>query len=150
MEHLYRIRWADVDANGHMRHSAYADYAADVRMVMFESFGFGLKELNTLKVGPILFREETRYLREVALGDSLRIDCTLRGISEDGRKWSLQQHFYRSHSDSEQLCAVLITEGSFFDLATRKICAPPEALAAALRSKLPRCDGLIDDYNPTR
>ncbi|NOR86119.1 MAG: thioesterase, partial [Bacteroidales bacterium] len=33
------VMWAQIDANQHMRHSAYADYAAQARMGLLDSLG---------------------------------------------------------------------------------------------------------------
>lgn len=146
----YRIRWADVDANQHMRHSAYADYAADVRMVMFERLGFTLDDFARLQIGPILFREEARYLREVLLGESIRVDCKLGGLSADGRKWMLKHVFYRQRAGVEEPCAQIVVEGAWIDMQARRVSAPPAALLDALRERVPPADDLIEPYPAPR
>ena len=35
--------WGDMDANAHMRNTAFLDRAADVRMMFFADHGFGMK-----------------------------------------------------------------------------------------------------------
>lgn len=35
--------WAQVDANMHLRHSAYADFGAHARLVLMESMGFNAR-----------------------------------------------------------------------------------------------------------
>ena len=65
----YRTRWADMDPNGHMRHSAYADYAADQRLVLLADWGYDIKEFAKLRLGPILFREETKFIKEIHIGE---------------------------------------------------------------------------------
>ena len=80
----YRTRWADMDPNGHMRHSAYADYAADQRLVLLAEWGYDIKEFARLRLGPILFREETVFLKEVHIGEEIRVDSRLRGVNDDG------------------------------------------------------------------
>src|SRR3954471_20096804 len=53
-----QIRWADIDANRHLRHSVYYDYGAAMRMNVLSERGLTTKKLEELMMGPILFREE--------------------------------------------------------------------------------------------
>lgn len=149
MDVTYRIRWADVDANQHMRHSAYADYAADVRMAMFESIGFTMKDFAEANIGPILFREEARYMREVGLGESIRVDCKVGGMSADGRKWMLKHVFWRSRGGVEEPCAQITVEGAWLDMTTRRVVTAPAALLDAVGA-LERADDYQDPYPAPR
>ena len=68
MENVFyegQVLWSQIDANMHLRHSAYADVAAQARVMLLESLGLDGKILATEKLGPILFREELIYLKEV-------------------------------------------------------------------------------------
>ena len=67
-----QVLWSQMDANQHMRHSAYADFAAQARLNMLESVGLKLSKLFEYNIGPVLFKEELIYLREVALNEHLR------------------------------------------------------------------------------
>jgi acyl-CoA thioester hydrolase len=58
-----KVLWSQVDANMHLRHSAYADFAAQARLEILGSLGFNADLLEQLHVGPILFREELIYMR---------------------------------------------------------------------------------------
>jgi len=58
------VRWADLDPNRHLRHTAYNDYATQVRLSCLEENGFGAKKFLDLNFGPVMFREETRYVRK--------------------------------------------------------------------------------------
>lgn len=150
MDVTYRVRWADADANQHMRHSAYADYAADVRMVLFERHGFPLERWAQMGIGPILFREETRYLRELVVGDTLRIDVKLGGLSADGRKWMLKHVFYRERDGVSEPCATLTAEGAWLDMVARKIVTAPPDLLDAVQEHFPRADDFQDPYPAPR
>ncbi|MCP4459371.1 MAG: thioesterase [Cytophagales bacterium] len=65
----FTVIWANLDPNRHMRHSAYNDYAAQVRLEFFTEFGLDLKSLSDQDVGAILSREETKFFKEVGLID---------------------------------------------------------------------------------
>ncbi len=41
-EQKITVRWADLDPNGHVRHSIYYDYGAQARIAYLQREGFGL------------------------------------------------------------------------------------------------------------
>ena len=75
-------------------------------------------------VGPLLFREEAKFYREMKSGDELTIDVKLSGISKDHRKWSMRHRILRG----DVLCATLDLDGAWLDLRKRRIARPPEKL----------------------
>src|SRR5688572_2150478 len=77
------LRWADLDPNGHVRHSVYYDWGAMARVTLLESKGVGLAWMVANSIGPVLFREEGRFLRELRFGDQLTIDVQIGGASAD-------------------------------------------------------------------
>ena len=66
----FATKWADFDPNRHMRHTAYNDYAAEVRVRYFAKNNFSIDEFTRHNLGPILFKEETSFRKEIHLGDS--------------------------------------------------------------------------------
>ena len=132
----YRTRWADMDPNGHMRHSAYADYAADQRVVLLAHWGYDIKEFARLRLGPILFREETVFMKEVHIGEEIRVDSRLRSVNDDGTRWSILHTIYKADG---RVAATVAVDGAWLDLDKRKLTAPPAELANAFRS-LPACE----------
>jgi acyl-CoA thioesterase FadM len=44
--------WGDLDANGHMRNTAYLDKSADLRMMFFAEHGFPVSEFQRLRAPP--------------------------------------------------------------------------------------------------
>ena len=126
----YRTRWADMDPNGHMRHSAYADYAADQRLVLLAEWGYAIKEFARLRLGPILFREETTFLKEVHIGEEIRVDSRLRSVNDDGTRWSITHTIYKADG---RVAATVAVDGAWLDLDRRKLTTPPAELAMAFR-----------------
>ena len=55
-----QVLWAQIDANQHMRHSAYADFAAQARLMMLEEAGLGPAVLYKMNIGPLMFRGRRR------------------------------------------------------------------------------------------
>lgn len=132
----FEVIWADLDPNAHMRHSAYADYGAQARIGFLTEHGFGLKEFHQSRLGPILFREDLRYLREIRPGEKITVTCEAVGISPNRKHWKIRHRIYRQ--DGELAC-VIDCQGAWFDLAQRKVISAPPALATVME-KMPRSE----------
>ncbi len=120
-EQKITVRWADLDPNGHVRHSIYYDYGAQARIAYLQREGFGLDWMKKNAIGPVLFREEAHFYRELYAGDALIIDTKLSGLSDDHRKWSIRHAIHRG----DELCAVLDLDGAWLNLIKRRIETPP-------------------------
>jgi acyl-CoA thioester hydrolase len=57
------VRWADVDANGHMRNTAYSEFAADARIAFLAERGFTLHRLRELGIAPVVLAPSTGHPR---------------------------------------------------------------------------------------
>lgn len=124
-EQNLQVRWSDLDPNGHVRHSVYYDYGAQARIAYLQEHGFSIEWMKSNGIGPVLFREEAKFYRELRSGDELIIDVKLSGLSDDHRKWSMQHRILRG----DKLCATLDLDGAWLNLKTRRIAPPPEELA---------------------
>jgi acyl-CoA thioester hydrolase len=133
------VIWAQVDANMHLRHSAYADFAAQARIAMLETLGLDFKTFQHLKLGPILFREELQYLREVGINDSIKIESVLTKARPDGSRWSLRHVMYRGDGVKS---AIINVEGAWIDLMKRKLAALPQDLAQKFMT-LPQAEDFV-------
>lgn len=120
------VRWSDLDPNGHVRHSVYYDFGAQARINYLQQQGVGIGWLAEKGLGPVLFREQAQFKRELSFGDDLIIDTRISGVSADHRKWSMRHRIWRG----EELCAVLDLDGAWLDLKTRRIAQPPQELVA--------------------
>jgi acyl-CoA thioester hydrolase len=115
------IRWADIDANRHLRHSVYYDFAAAMRMNYLNSNGLTTEKLIEFQVGPILFREEAVFKREVKLEDKVELDVKMIKAMPDYSRWSLQHHFTKPDGT---VCTILTVDGAWMDLVKRKLTVP--------------------------
>jgi len=127
----YRTRWADMDPNGHMRHSAYADFAADQRVVLLAQWGYDVARFAQLRLGPILFREETKFMKEVGIGEEIRVDGQLAAVNADGSRWTIVHTIFKADG---RVAATVTVEGAWLDLDRRKLAVPPTELAAAFET----------------
>ena len=132
----YTVRWADMDANIHMRHSAYNDYAAQTRLMFMADNGFGMDWFREHNVYPILFREETVFMKEIKGNENFSIDVSLHRMSNDGSRWSIVNRFFR---EDGALAAKLTVDGAWMDLIKRKLTIPPTELME-LFNKLDKTD----------
>lgn len=120
-----QVMWSQVDANMHLRHSAYADFAAQARLMLLEEIGFTTKLFKQYKIGPVLFREELIYLREVPANDKIRVSCELTRMRSDGSRWSFIQEIFRSDGVK---AAVIHVDGAWMNVETRKLTGLPEQI----------------------
>lgn len=118
----FQVIWADIDANRHLRHTAYNDYAAQVRVNFFADQGYDLDKLAAIHIGPILFREETVFLKEIGLGEKIEVGLQLKAMRADGSRWKIIHHVYRK---TGVLAATITVEGAWIDLVKRKLVIPP-------------------------
>ncbi len=116
-----QVRWSDMDANRHLRHSAYYDYGAAMRMQVLSEGGLTLRKLEEFEVGPILFREEAIFKREIRLDDIIALDVAMVKSTEDFARWSLRHHFIK---EDGSLAAILNIDGAWMDLVKRKLAVP--------------------------
>lgn len=132
----FEIRWADLDPNRHLRHSAFADYATHLRFSYLRDHGFGQGRFQELGFGPVIFREEVRFRAEVEAGETIAIDFRALGLAPDASRWDLTHDVVRSDGKT---AATVRVEGGWLDLVTRKLTVPPEEIRLLLE-RLPRTD----------
>lgn len=128
-ERQYTIIWANLDPNRHMRHSAYNDYAAQVRLEFFTAHGLDLKHLMELGIGPILFREDTRFFREVHMNECITVTLAASKLRKDGSKWSFLHTILKE--DGQLACSIEV-DGAWLDLEKRRVAQPPQQIVEML------------------
>lgn len=129
-ERILLAGWGQMDANAHLRNTAYLDLAADTRLGFFAERGFPAEEFARLRIGPVVKRDELEYFREFRLLEPVRVTLAVAGLNEDVSRWRIVNEFYRPDG---VLAARVTSHGGWLDLAARKLAAPPPALAEAMR-----------------
>jgi len=132
----FHVRWGDLDFNAHMKNTAYLDMGPDVRMMFFAENGFPMREFERLRIGPVILRDELDYYRELKLLEPVTVDLVLAGLSDDGSRFRIRNHFVR---EDGKMAARVTSTGGWLDLDARKLTVPPEALLQALLA-MPRSD----------
>jgi acyl-CoA thioester hydrolase len=92
--------------------------------------------MQEMHFGPILFREECVFKREIRMSHPVEVHVRLSKARPDASRWSFRQEFVRADGT---LCAVLTAEGAWIDMKLRKVTAPPAELANGMLT-LPRTD----------
>jgi acyl-CoA thioester hydrolase len=131
------LRWADIDANFHVRHSVYYDFAAQQRIELLAEAGLTLGVMQQEQVGPILFREECVFYREMKLDDTITITAGLHQIRPDASRWTIQHQFINQH---ETLCAILTVDGAWMDTVKRKLANPVPQIIVDVMNSFPKAE----------
>jgi acyl-CoA thioester hydrolase len=133
MDFIYhgKVMWSHLDANMHMRHSAYADFAAQARIEVLTKLGLDLKIFQKLQLGPILFREEIIYMREIGINENITVTTELINSLPDGSRWSIRHHIFK---EDKVLAAKVNVDGAWIDTFKRKLTTLPQELALKFQS----------------
>lgn len=132
----FEVRWADLDPNRHLRHTAYMDYATHVRFAYLAGHGFPASRFAEERIGPVIFREEAVYRREVGAQHRIEVDFLIDQLATDGSRFRFVHHIRRD--DGEHAASVTV-DGAWFSLDSRKLIIPPKDLADLLH-RLPRTE----------
>ncbi|TAD81975.1 MAG: thioesterase [Bacteroidetes bacterium] len=122
------VRWSDLDPNFHLRHSVYYDYGAYCRIAFMSAVGLTPEKLIQSRVGPILFREEAVFRREVNFGDTLVITASLLQARRDFSRYTIVHQLIKG---ADTLAATVTINGAWLNTQTRKLHIPDAALVAA-------------------
>src|SRR5688572_29459235 len=91
-----QLRWSDLDPNFHLRHSVYYDWGAMCRLEFLSSVGLTWKRMAELQTGPIIFREECIYKREIRLNDPVTIDMRLLKAKRDFSRFTIEHEIRKN------------------------------------------------------
>jgi acyl-CoA thioester hydrolase len=128
-----QIRWSDLDPNFHLRHSVYYDWGAFIRVEFLNEYGLTAAVMQELQFGPILFKEECVFRKEIKSGDLVTMDLKLIRSRKDYSRWSIQHQIFKN---GDTLCAVLTVDGAWMNIVERKLTTPPQKVLDVF-SKMP-------------
>ncbi|RFM26500.1 acyl-CoA thioesterase [Deminuibacter soli] len=137
----FPVQWADLDPNFHVRHSVYYDWGASTRLYYLQYQGVDTMFLLQNNIGPILFREEAIFKREIRMGDTIAVDVKLRRARRDYSRWGWTHQIIKN---GDTLAAIINVDGAFMDTQARKLIAPPAKLLH-LMEDVPRTDNFSWD-----
>jgi len=117
-----QLRWSDLDPNFHLRHSVYYDWGAFCRIEFLNEFDLTPGIMQQLHFGPIIFREECVFKKEIRFGDIITIDLKLIKAKRNYSRWSIQHIIQKNGS---VVSAVLTIDGAWINTIERKLAVPP-------------------------
>ena len=118
-----QVRWSDMDPNFHLRHSVYYDWGALCRVAFLERSGLTWQRMVQLQTGPIIFREECIFRREIRMGDPVSIDLKLLKAKRDFSRFTI---VHTIHKDPSTVSAILTVDIAWINGITRKLTVLPE------------------------
>lgn len=117
-----QFRWADLDPNFHFRHSVYYDWATMCRFDFLKERGLNAALMQKLNFGPIIFREECVFRKEINYNDKVSINLKLLISRRDFSRWTIV-HEIKKNADT--LCALVTIDGAWLNTIERKLFIPP-------------------------
>ncbi|HEY6143830.1 MAG TPA: thioesterase family protein [Flavobacterium sp.] len=133
------FRWSDLDPNFHLRHSAYYDFGAQHRVEILAQLGLTIRTMQAQQIGPVLFREECVFKREINLADVIIMETKMGKMNADASRWSIVHELYRE----EVLCAVITVDGAWMDTKLRKLATPTPQIVVNALSVFPKTTDFI-------
>ncbi len=133
MENIYykgQVLWSQIDANGHLRHSAYSDLCTQARSNMMKQVGFSMQEFAKYKIGPILFKEETVYFKEIRMDEEVYVKVLMTKFNDENHRFSITHELYNS---KDVKCAVVNVDGAWMNLVERKLTSIPNELVGLIK-----------------
>lgn len=116
------IRWSDLDPNFHLRHSAYYDFGAYCRISFMNEHGLTPQVMMHNHIGPVIFREECVFKKEIKFGDAVKINLTMEKATQDFSRWTMVHEVWKN----DVLSAVITVDGAWMDTVKRKLTVPPD------------------------
>jgi acyl-CoA thioester hydrolase len=92
--------------------------------------------MQQLNFGPILFREETVFRREIKMGEKISIDLEMIKSRKDFSRWSIRHQIIKNETT---LAAVITVDGAWMNTIERKLATPPPQISN-LFDKMPRSE----------
>lgn len=125
------IRWADLDANGHLAHSSYQKITADARLSLFYEKGTSITEVLKKGIGSVIFYEQIFYFKEFLYAEEAYVNVEVIGLSEKCDFFKFEHRIYKKDGTHAYTSEVL---GSWIDLNIRKLILPPIEIVEILRN----------------
>jgi acyl-CoA thioester hydrolase len=131
-----QLRWSDMDPNFHIRHSVYYDWGAMCRIDFLTQYGLTPAVMQQYSFGPIIFREECVFRKEIKFGDEITISAAIIKARRDYSRWTIQHIIFKN---GETLCAAVTIDGAWMDTKLRKLYLPAEEVKTVF-DRLPRSE----------
>jgi acyl-CoA thioester hydrolase len=134
---VLQFRWSDIDQNRHLLHSVFYDFGSMQRVSCLAHMGLTTSKLEEMKIGPVAFREEGLFKREIRFEDKVTIHVELVSMRKDASRWTIRHNFIK---EDGTLAAIVTIEGAWMDIEIRKLTAPGDFVASVFEA-FPKPEG---------
>ena len=131
------VRWSDLDPNFHVRHSVYYDFGAQQRVEILYQLGLTPEIMQQHHIGPVLFREECLFKREIRFAQDVTITASVAKMKADGSKWTIQ---HKLLSPEQKELAIITVDGAWMDTNLRKLANPIPKIVVDVLEAFPKSD----------
>ena len=128
-EHNTDVGWFDLDANRHMKNTAYMEKAVDCRLRFFHSIGVSPDVFAKWKVAFVVVRDEVTYSRELFLGDRMRVQMLCGGVNASGSRFLIVNRLLTPDGERVYEIRSMVV---WLNTETRKSTVPPPDLATLI------------------
>jgi len=125
-EYSIVIREHHPDTFGHVNNAAYLEILEEARWDLIARNGYGLEDVQRLRVGPTVLEVQLRFVREIRNRQRVTIRTWLE--SYKGKVGKLAQQI---QDDVGEVCTEALFTIGLFDMTTRRLVRPtPEWITA--------------------
>ncbi len=121
------IKEHHLDTFGHVNNAIYLQLFEEARWQLITDRGYGMKEVMSLRQGPVVLEIQIKFMKELKLRETIQINFETLG--QKGKIGQFKQQMLNSKNDVA--CEATFTVG-FFDLDSRKLIEPSEAWKQAV------------------
>ncbi|MFA9430304.1 acyl-CoA thioesterase [Egicoccus sp. AB-alg2] len=121
-----KVRFHELDPNGHVNHGVYANYFETARIELLDALGFGPSVLAERGVHLVVVELRIRFRRAARAGQTLTVQTGIKELRRASSWWS-----QRLLDDDGEVIAEAEVRSSATDPAGRPI-RPPDDLAEKL------------------
>lgn len=125
-EYSLQVKEYHLDTFGHVNNAKYLEILEEARWDLITKNGYGLKEVQKLKIGPVILEVNLKFRKELKLRENIKIltHCP----KHDAKIGYIHQTIINEKGEES---AIAVFTYALFDLTQRKIIDPtPEWLKA--------------------
>ncbi len=117
-----------LDVYGHVNHAKYLELFEECRWGMIKSEGYGMDEINRLRIGPIILEAKIKYKKELKLSDKIEIHTWTDPI-----KKKIGKIYQKMFLPGDLLASEVELLYGLMHLDKRTLQPPPESWKKALK-----------------
>lgn len=119
MEYEVIIKEQHIDTLGHMNNAVYLELYEEARWEYITARGYGLKEIQEYRKGPVVLDAHIQFLKEIRLREKIKI--TFEPDEAQRKIIKIHQKMIKENGD---IASTLTITVGFFDLDKRKLVDP--------------------------